>query len=70
MPQKGPAGDWVNVRMYVCMSFFNRQDCTMETGMRPHTHVHLRFVGDKTCALYIYTPHVLLRFVHLRTSHV
>ena len=39
----------------------------METGMRPHTHVHLRFVGDKTCALYIYTPHVLLRFVHLRT---
>merc|ERR1711907_329653 len=27
----------------------------METGMRPHTHVHLRFVGDKTCALYIYT---------------
>ena len=31
----------------------------METGMRPHTHVHLRFVGDKTCALN--TPHVLLR---------
>ena len=22
----------------------------METGMRPHTHVHLRFVGDKACA--------------------
>ena len=28
----------------------------METGMRLHTHVHLRFVGDKTCALYTYTP--------------
>ena len=71
-----------DVCMYVCMyvpSFFNRQDCTMETGMYVSPSAPPELVtmhwhdwdGIQCPLLHVLTLRMFhLRFVHLRTLHV